>query len=237
MDLVSYFAKDKQIVISTHSPYFIDWKAILNRGRVVRVSKPKDDTRLFELTSGTAAQLAPFLRNTHNPHILGLDAREVFFLDDGLILVEGQDDVVQYKRIAEQLGVYMSGDFFGWGVGGADNMNLVARMLSELGFSKVVGILDANRGELVTGLKKDFPNYRFVVIPAEDVRTKLAVSARPSVTGLLDDRGNLRSEHRSEMSRLFDEINDFLKPAAETSQRQATPEQKSPDNEASKPAR
>jgi hypothetical protein len=38
-------------------------------------------------------------------------------LDDGVILVEGQEDVVYYRKIVQQLGIDMSGSFAGWGVG------------------------------------------------------------------------------------------------------------------------
>jgi hypothetical protein len=73
----------------------------------------------------------------NNPHILGLDAREAFFLEEQIILVEGQEDVVFYKKIAKDLNFEINGNFFGWGVGGADNMSIVAQMLKELGFKKL----------------------------------------------------------------------------------------------------
>lgn len=170
--LLSEYAKDRQIVISTHSPYFVDWNSIVNGGKVCRVAKSNDSSNIFEISNDTRTAVAGFLNNAYNPHILGLDAREEFFLDDGVILVEGQEDVVQYKKILAQLGMNVDGDFFGWGVGGADNMKIIARLLSELGFKKVAGIMDNNKANLQGPLQAAFPTYKFVVIPADDVRTK-----------------------------------------------------------------
>ena len=33
------------------------------------------------------------LRDLNNPHTLGIEANEAFFLEDSIILVEGQEDV------------------------------------------------------------------------------------------------------------------------------------------------
>jgi hypothetical protein len=55
------------------------------------------------------------VENANNPHVFGIDACEVFILDDQVVLVEGQEDVVVYRRIAEQLKREMPREFFGWG--------------------------------------------------------------------------------------------------------------------------
>ena len=35
--------------------------------------------------------------------LLGLDARETLFREDGVIVVEGQEDVIYYPKILDQL--------------------------------------------------------------------------------------------------------------------------------------
>ena len=55
------------------------------QGSVTRQLQPETITRLEGLLS-----------NRNNPHVLGLDAREIFFQNDKIILVEGQEDVVLY---------------------------------------------------------------------------------------------------------------------------------------------
>jgi hypothetical protein len=60
---------------------------------------------------------------------MGLDAREAFFLDDGVILVEGQEDVLAYRRALKEMEIEIPGHFFGWGVGGAPKMRIIAKLL------------------------------------------------------------------------------------------------------------
>lgn len=90
-------------------------------------------------------------------------------------------------------------------------MQLIAQALSDLGFEKVVGIVDNDKAVLVEKLESAFPKFRFFSIPADDVRTKKARAATPPKAGLLDDKNTrVRSEHRSKTKRLLDEINRFL---------------------------
>lgn len=60
--------------------------------------------------------------NRVHPHTLGIEANEAFFLEDSIILVEGQEDVVIFNKMARDLSMDLKGNFFGWGVGGAPKM-------------------------------------------------------------------------------------------------------------------
>ncbi|HHY08260.1 MAG TPA: ATP-binding protein [Corynebacteriales bacterium] len=202
--LVDY-AKDRQIIIATHSPYFIDWKSIRAGAKIVRIVKEPDGIAAHELKA--VDKIEGLLNNINNPHILGLDAREVFFLEDGVILVEGQEDVICYGEIARQLNVAIHGEFYGWGVGGAGNMKTIAGILKELGFKKVAGILDNNMEEQCESLSKEFLDYRFFTIPTDDVRSKSPILARDAVHGLLDDNHTLRQEYHADMRTLFENVN------------------------------
>lgn len=162
------------------------------------------------LTGGSARQLEGFLKNLNNPPILGLDAREVFFLEDSVILVEGQEDVVGYQKIASELEKNLKGTFFGWGVGGAHNIEIVASVLSDLGFEKVAGILDDDKKSLIPALESKFPNYHFFSIPAKDVRSKSARPETAAIAGLLDGKGKLKPQYHSDIDSLFDKINSTL---------------------------
>lgn len=110
--------------------------------------------------------------------------------------------------MAEQLGTAFKGSFFGWGVGGADKMPVIAALLQDLAFRRVVGILDGNKKEVAERRSARFPHYRFLSIPAADVRSKPAVPARPPVEGLLDSDGTLREEHREAARALVDTVNE-----------------------------
>lgn len=91
--LFSEYSADRQVIVATHSPYFIDLRAISSGAHLVRVvGDKKAGTIVYELTDPAIADLAPGNRN--NPHVFGLDAKELFFQEDSVILTEGQEDVV-----------------------------------------------------------------------------------------------------------------------------------------------
>jgi putative AbiEii toxin of type IV toxin-antitoxin system/AAA domain-containing protein len=208
--LINDYTRTQQVIIATHSPYFVDFKSVIAGARIARVYLRDGDSIISSLTSQSAKRVEPFLRNRNNPHILGLDAREVFFLSDGVILVEGQDDIASYPEIALQLGKSFSGDFFGWGAGGADNMGAIAGMLRDLGFKKVVALFDGNKRDAAARFGKEFPDYRAFVIPADDVRTKSARKQSAEVKGMLDEHGKIRPEQTKQMDEIIGEANNYL---------------------------
>jgi hypothetical protein len=208
--LFADWSKSHQLIVATHSPYFVDFTDVVAGAKVARVHLQDFESKISQLSDDAVERVEGFLRDRDNPHILGLDAREVFFLWDGVILVEGQDDVICYPRVASQLDEQFAGQFFGWGVGGAGNMRIIAKLLKDLGFQKVVGLLDKNKEEEADRLRELFPNYRFFVIPADDVRTKPERPPKSAVTGLLDERGLLRPDLADEVPRVIQEVNTAL---------------------------
>jgi energy-coupling factor transporter ATP-binding protein EcfA2 len=208
--VLAEFAKETQIVLATHSPYFADLSYIGAGARLARVYVTESGCRISHLGSSVETGIQGLLANRDFPHVLGLDAREIFFQDDGVILVEGQDDVVGYRDIEEQLGTKFKGSFFGWGVGGFGNFPLFTRILADLGFKSVVGILDGDHSEMADKLRKDFPMYRFFVIPAPDIRTKPSIPAKLAKAGVLDVTGKLQSQFRPQIAQLISDANTFL---------------------------
>ena len=210
------YARDRQIVLATHSPYFVDFKYILNGAEVVRVHKDSHSCQISRLSRKSADQLKGFLTDTHNPHVLGLSARETFFLEDGVVVLEGQDDVLYYPKALEQLAVkgqlpadsasYLRERFFGWGAGGADKVDKIMAVLHDLGFTRVAAILDNDKRSLIPDLEKGFPDYYFRSIPADDIRTK----DESCTTGLLDKNYAIHPEFEADTARLFNEICECL---------------------------
>ncbi|MBE9226121.1 AAA family ATPase [Phormidium sp. LEGE 05292] len=208
--LFTEYARDRQIILSTHSPYFLNLEALENGATVARIYLKDGESTISQLSKSSAKGISKLLRNYNNPHIFGLNAQEVFFLEDKVILVEGQEDVIFYQIVQEQINVHLSGTFFGWGVGGADNMEKVANVLKDLGFTRVVGILDGNRNSLVPDLSVKFPNFHFFAIPADDVRTKTERVIKP-VTGLLDDENKkIRMDYEDTTRKVFIKANEYL---------------------------
>jgi len=185
--LLVEYAATRQIVIATHSPYMVNLDALPRGATIARLHTGTDGSVISQLTPQKAKLIFGLMQNKNNPHVLGMNAQEIFFVPDKVVLVEGQEDVVFLERVQQSLGIQLAGNIFGWGVGGAENMELMATVLRELGFSRVVGILDGNRSALATRLATVFPDYHFFAIAADDIRTKKAVPAKAAVSGLLDD--------------------------------------------------
>lgn len=209
--LLNNFSKDRQIIISTHSPYFVDIKSIINGSQLVRVINDGSGTEIYQLSSdgrGVIEKLAS--GNIYNPHTFGLDTRELFFQEDGIIVVEGQEDVLLFPDIAEQLGLNISASFFGWGAGGASNIGFICFLLQDLGFKKVAAILDGDKAEEVPILKSEFPNFHFVHICADDIRTKKERKATEAVDGLLDSKRVIKDEYKDHTAQLINELNGYM---------------------------
>ena len=219
--LFAKYAKDRQIVLTTHSPYFVDFEHILNGAEVARVHKGLGGCVISQLTRGTTNQLEGLLKNRNNPHLLGLEAREAFFQEDGVIVVEGQEDVVYYSEVFDQLvdkgdlpsksAALIEERFFGWGAGGAGNIEKIVAVLYDLGFEQVVAVFDQNERGRICELQKKYSGYLFCTIPADDIRTKEERKVN-AIRGLLDEKYGIRPEFKADTARLFKDIGEYLQP-------------------------
>ncbi|MFL6090439.1 MAG: ATP-dependent nuclease [Aeromicrobium sp.] len=207
--VLSRYAIDRQIIIATHSPYFVDWSDLDNGAVIARVHLGDGSSKISTANRPTVDKLAASARDLNNPHTLGIQASEVFFLDDDVIVVEGQEDVVIYRSLASQLGIGLDAEFFGWGAGGAEKMVHIVKLLQSLGFERVVGILDADKVNRQTELQTAFPSYKFLAIPTDDVRDKEAreITAK---SGLTTKGGVLKPEHEADVRQLFDAVNSYV---------------------------
>lgn len=170
--LLVEYSKDKQIIVSTHSPYFVDWKLFSNKAKIIRLKKEKSAIHLYELSEETRDGIKGIIADYQKPHILSLSANEIFFLNDDVILTEGQDDVICYKKIFEKYDFQTKASFFGWGAGGAQRVKQILNILKDLGYKKVFTILDNDQKDIIDDLKNEYKNYSFFAIATNDVRNK-----------------------------------------------------------------
>ena len=211
--LIGEYSQKRQIIIATHSPYFINWEAILNGAKITKLVKEIDnDIEVYQMKSETVKRITGLLDDFHNPHVMGLDACEIFFLEDNIILVEGQEDVIFYNKILKDLNIKLKGSFYGWGVGGADKMSTIAELLSNLGFKKVVGIFDGNKEDAKSKLEKNYPTYKFFIIKKDDVRDKPARGASKRIDGLANHSGKIKPECEKHVKNIFSEVNSVFSP-------------------------
>lgn len=71
-----------KLQINTHSPYFIDISSIVNGATLYRTVKNSEgNIDVFMLSDVSRKTLKGFLKNINQPHTLGTDAKEIFFLE------------------------------------------------------------------------------------------------------------------------------------------------------------
>lgn len=204
------YSQDRQIIINTHSPYFLDIPAIVNGANLYRTVKNSDgNIDAFLLSDKSRRNLNGFLTNINQPHTLGTEAKEIFFLEDRIIVTEGQEDVIMYTKAAETVKTVITGTFFGWGSGGASNISKIATILKDLGYKKVVAIFDGDKPEDEAQFKQDFPMYSSQIISMPDVRDKREVN-KPSKPGIMTEKGKLKDEHIDEIKTLFQNVNTYF---------------------------
>ncbi len=198
-------------MVSTHSPYFVDLKALAKGGHLVRVSTGSNGTVINEISTDAKNSIVQLSEgNLYNPHVFGLDARELFFQEDQIILTEGQEDVLLLPRVAAQIEAEITGNFFGWGAGGAGNIRHLCQILKDLGYNKVAAILDGDKIEERNKLAIEFPEFFFECIPTKDIRTKPARKAMNEIQGLLDTELELNHEFAELLKVLFGSLSKHM---------------------------
>ncbi len=210
MALLERFAATRQIVISTHSPYFVSWRSIENGGTLARLAKHEGRSTISQTGDEAAVAVRKITRDKTNPHTLGLDASEVVFQSDGVIVVEGQDDVVHYRRLFDVRGNRLSERLFGWGAGGASRIELVLTILTSLGFRNISVMLDKSDDGRAEALPSRFQGIAVETIPAPDVRDKDEQKPRPAVEGLVGSDGNVRPAYSSDFSAIVERLSNRL---------------------------
>lgn len=211
MNLLLEKSKTRQIIISTHSPYFANFKEVVKRNiNLIRTCKEDGNCTCYQMSEFTKKGLSSQSKNINNPHVLGLEASEAFFLEDNIILVEGQEDVVLYQMIAEKLEKAFMGNFFGWGAGGASNMDLLLSLFKELGYKKVVAVFDGDKVEEAEKVAARFPDYHIETLWTDDIRDKEPMIPKEGVKGIVDSSRKLKPEHKDKAGHLIDRINAYF---------------------------
>lgn len=209
MKLFEEYSRDRQIIISTHSPYFINWNCIANGASLVRANKLHNkEISICNLSEENKTHIKGLVKDLNNPHVLGLNANEVFFLDDKIILVEGQEDVVILNKLTANK--TLNGEFFGWGVGGAAKMEIFLKIFENLGYNKVCVILDGDKKDDYDQLREAFSNYRFFLLPEDDIRDKKERTIS-SKQGITNEKGELKPIHNQFFNSMINDINLYMK--------------------------
>ncbi len=204
--------KTTQVVFSTHSANMISLEAAINGGEIARVHEKGNTSIINQIDDKCREYFESYLKNIYNPHIMGSDARSCLFSEEGLIITEGQEDVMLIPKILEQLGLPTHDiSLFGFGAGGASNISHIAYILKCLGFSHIGALFDGDKEKEFNEFNDEYngDGYMAWILTADDIRDKPAVN-KESKSGLLDENFQLKPEYNNEeLKGIFSEMIEF----------------------------
>lgn len=211
LGLIAGYAQKRQIIISTHSPYFIRWEYIANGAKLNRVVKANDEkSEIFHLNDPNNYASLINGANWQQPYLMDEVAKEIFFAQDNILFLEGQDDVGLLRD--EFLNTEIQ--LFGYGVRGCGNFKFALTMAKDLGFKKVAVILDNgdNEKEISNNLTKKFPNYKIIQWNKNDIRDKPLYTSEQKI-GYFDKDGKKKEKNElDDFDVKIDDIRKYFEP-------------------------
>lgn len=193
------YSSKRQIILSTHDPYFISWHYIENGAKINRLVKDCETNTTTIHHLGEPEVYESLLRQGENwqkPQMLDLLSKEIFFYDDVLFL-EGQEDVGLFRKE----GLLSDVNIYGYGIGGFNSAEAALKLAHDLGIRKAATIIDGGVFEdvEVDRLRGLFRRYKIIQWDKNDIRDKIKDDELIK-EGYFDCHGNLKPE---------DELGDF----------------------------
>jgi predicted ATP-dependent endonuclease of OLD family len=202
-------SKERQIILATHSPYFIDW-SILTQGSVIRLNKEKGcicKTYSINKDQQYLKAIESLSKEYQKPQLLDVVAKEIFF-SEKILFVEGQEDVGIIRNYVHN----ETYDIFGYGSGGARNMHLFIRLAHDLGI-KIAGLVDKpERVNVLTELCENYgiADVEIFELETEDIRDKKDDQGTITRTGTFDSKGTIKPEYKEGFDKIINKINEYF---------------------------
>lgn len=210
LEVMAEYAQKRQIILSTHSPYFVSWEYIKNGASLNKVTKYEDKkSEIHTLQPYENYEKLVGGANWQQPFLMDVVAKEIFFSDD-FLFVEGQEDVGLLKK-EECLGGDVN--IFGYGVRGHGMLKFALQLARDVGVRKAAAILDAGEEESKTkaSLKEMFPDYKIIQWDKEDIRDKEPHTSEKK-EGYFDAKGVKKNTDSDDFDAKIEEINQYFNP-------------------------
>ncbi len=168
----------EQVLLITHSPYFVNWSDLENGARIGRASFDSENgTKLHWLQEGSnySNLIQTASNDWQKPYLLDNAAKEILF-SDKVLMLEGQEDVGLIRRWARDNNKNYQFDIFGYGVQGYTNFKPYLHLARDIGLTKVASIYDKGDSEDIqlADDKTEFPDYLLCQLAANDIRDKFS---------------------------------------------------------------
>ncbi len=210
LKVLAEYSQHRQIIISTHSPYMISWEYLKNGSVINRVVKEGDiDSHIFSITDFSEYSALIDSDNWQMPFGMDEVAKEVFFMEDGILFLEGQEDVGLLKKEALLEDV----NIFAYGVRGKNNFIFALTLAEDLGYKKVSCILDSGESEnkIKEELITNFPDYKIIQWNKNDIRDKKVFTSIEKI-GYFNEKGVKKVESElDDYQAKLEEVSMYLK--------------------------
>jgi len=209
--LLAKYSTNKQIILITHSSYFIRWEDFKNGAKIIRLNKKEDKKcEVFFLKNDAFyyEKLVSLSEDWQRPYLLDAVAREIFF-GENVVFTEGQEDVGLIKKFIREKSLECKFEIFGYGSGGAGNIIAFLEMAKDLGIN-AGAIFDGNQTEIEQKAKTNFPDFCIKRLSKDDIRDKFDDSGKQTKDGLFDKDGNMKPECEDEMKQILIDLNNHF---------------------------
>ncbi len=210
--VLSELAKNKQIIVCTHSPYFINWADFTHGARIIRLNKHNDEKCTVHGLSNDkdyTSFITTAMNDYQKPQLLDVVAKEILF-SDKILFTEGQEDVGLIRKWAHENRKSIDFDIFGYGVGGEQNMKLFLELARDLGLQKVAALYDKGSPSFATD-KTQYSSYQLQQLSTDDIRDKAAMNGKPEKLGVFDSSGNLKEQHKQHFEQIMDSFFQYFR--------------------------
>jgi predicted ATP-dependent endonuclease of OLD family len=214
--LIEKASKDRQFLIFSHSPYFINWRCMANGGKISRIFLDDSGNSIIKTASKETLEAIHkiAISDIKNRKLYDTICKEFFFSMKS-IFVEGPEDV---HYIQNYIGPEREKDIplMGYGCGGSGNIIHWLRLARDLSI-KSVAIFDGNKKSDYDLCKTEFSEEKSIsveIIETQDIRDKYIFkdgkeTAKIQTEGIFDRAGNIKPDRKAKFDALLNTIETF----------------------------
>jgi len=198
------YSQNKQIVITTHSPYLVRWEDIKQWAKIIRLNKYEDKKCTISHLHSEPwyyDKVINIMENRQKPHILDIVSKEIFFAEN-VVFVEWQEDMGLINKFIKEEWIKTNFQIFGYGSAGSQNIQYFLEIAQSLNINSGA-LFDGNESFVFDKCKKLFLTSCIQILSKFDIRDK----KERNIEWIFDESGNLKEENRKE---LFDIIKKFI---------------------------
>jgi predicted ATP-dependent endonuclease of OLD family len=215
---LSRYSATKQIIVCTHSPYFIDWQDYINGGVFIRLNKHNDTSCSVSKLKDSGQYFNFITKNLYNyqkPQLLDIVAKELLF-STKVLFVEGQEDVGLIRKYLTENGIDYDFDIFGYGVGGYSNIKPFIELAEDLGILKIGVLFDSGgEGQKIYNELKTLNKHCMEKLETEDIRDKESSCKKCTQEtikrGYFNSRGELKQEYSDSFKSIIESFTNYFK--------------------------